>query len=483
MHRYFFIHLLFIIGTASIGWSQTSKVTNTNDSYGVDFNNKIIVCHTALMDSISQNRNAINGFNLGETSFSFIDTPTQFQSTDRYLVVNARDTFQLYFTHLPIIKIAPSDSIVNEPKRMARMSYVDSTSNFNAAIGIEWRGNSALKYPKKSYDLEIRLDSLSEVSRDLQFGTLRNDDDWLLNSLYNEPLKLRTYFSTKLWLDMHAPSYLSEEPKAKSSNDLVFAEVFLNESYEGVYLLSEPIDRKQLRLQKMKNDTVHGTLYKANGALDASTFKNAPTFNNAFPDWAGFQMKYPYENFNAHWEELYPLIALAAGEDDEDFVKKIEQHLDVDNAIDYFIFVNLLRATDNLGKNYYLAKNTQDAPYFFVPWDLDGVLGCIQDAKPIATTNDILSNGLFDRLLATNPANFRGRLKTRWEQLRSDICSDEVLFGRLNEIYNFLERQQIYDRDSLVWPRANDAETDFAYTKDWLEKRLKFMDLLLSSFE
>jgi hypothetical protein len=483
MHRSVFLYLLFSIGTLSFGWAQTSKVAQVKDNYGIDFKNKIIVCHTVLMDSVSQNLKTTNSFSLDKTSFSFIDAPILLQSTDRYLVVNVRDTFQLYFTQLPIIKLTPSDSIVNEPKRMARMSYADSTSSFKAAIGIEWRGNSALNYPKKSYDLEIRVESTSEVSRNLQFGPLRNDDDWLLNSLYNEPLKLRTYFSTKLWLDLHAPSYLSEEPKAKSSNDLVFAEVFLDESYVGVYMLSEPVDRKQLQLQKMKNDTVHGTLYKANRYLDATTFKNAPTFNNAFPDWAGFQMKYPYENFNAHWEELYPLIALAAGEDDKDFVKKIEKHLDLDNAIDYFIFVNLLRATDNLGKNYYLAKNTEEAPYFFVPWDLDGVLGCIQDAKTLATTNDILSNGLFDRLLATNPASFRGRLKARWEQLRSDICSDEVLFGRLNKIYNFLDSQRIYERDNLVWPRVNDAEADFVYTKEWLEKRLKFMDLLFSSFE
>lgn len=481
MNRTYFLSLLFCLAIIN-SWAQTSETTHWDGYQGVDQKNKIIVCHRILLDSISLETNAKDGFNLGGTNYSFINPTEQLKTTDRYLVVNAVDTFQLYFTPLPIIKIT-SDSIVNEPKSIARMSYADSISNFNTTIGIELRGNSALKYPKKSYDLEIRIDSLSEASADLQFGTLRNDDDWLLNSLYNEPLKLRTYFSTKLWLDVHAPSYLDESPKAKSSNDMVFAEVFLNEAYEGIYMLSEPVDRKQLQLRKMQNDTVHGELLKADSYMDATTFKNAPTFNNAFPTWGGFQMKYPFENYNAHWEGIYQLVALASNEDDKDFVDRIEQHLDLDNAIDYFLFVNLLRATDNLGKNFFLARYTQDTPYFFVPWDLDGVLGCIQDAKPIATTDDILSNALFDRLLASNPANYRVRLKARWEQLRTNLYSDEMLIDRLNETYTFLDSQGIYERDALVWPRVKDAELDFAYTKNWLKKRLQFLDHLFSGFE
>ena len=483
MNRTYFLSLLFFLTVFANSWAQNSEVNHLEGYYGVDQKNKIIVCHRAFIDSLSLKSDTLDQFNLGDTSYSFIDSPSQLQSTDRYLVVNAVDTFQLYFTPLPIIKITNSDSIVNEPKSMARMSYVDSTSNFNMDIGIELRGNSALKYPKKSYDLEIRIDSLSKVSADLQFGPLRNDDDWLLNSLYNEPLKLRSYFSTKLWLDVHAPSYLSQSPKAKSSNDLVFAEVFLNEAYEGVYLLSEPVDRKQLKLRKMEKDTVYGQLFKANSSMDATNFIKAPTFNNALPTWGGFQMKYPYENYNAHWEEIYQLVAIATIEDDKKFVDRIEQHLDLDNAIDYFLFVNLLRATDNLGKNFYLARYTEDTPYFFIPWDLDGVLGCIRDAKPIATTNDILSNRLFDRLLATNPANYRSRLKARWEQLRSGLYSDKALLERLNEIYVFLDTHNIYERDGLVWPRVTESELDLAYTKNWLETRLKFLDRLFNGFE
>ncbi|MBL4663223.1 MAG: CotH kinase family protein, partial [Flavobacteriaceae bacterium] len=383
----------------------------------------------------------------------------------------------------PIVKITTTDSIVNEPKIIAHWNYTDSIANFKNTIGIELRGNSALKYPKKSYDIEIRNDSLPKVSIDIQLSELRKDDDWILNSLFNEPLKLRSYFSTKLWLDVHKPSYLDQNPKAKSSNDLVFVEVFLNESYKGLYLLSEPVDRKQLQLKKMKADTVYGELFKANRAAAATTFKNAPTFNNAFPTWGGFQMKYPYENYEAHWGNIYQFVSLISTEEDEKFIAQIEQHLDIENAVDYFLFTNLLRATDNLGKNYFLARYTQDTPYFFVPWDLDGILGCIQDAKRIETTNDIMSNSLFDRLLSANPSNYRGKLKVRWEQLRTNDYSNEALIKRLEDTYTFLEDHNLYERDNLVWPRASKPETDLIYLKSWMEKRLQFLDRFFAGFE
>jgi len=476
MNRTYYLFLVFSLVVIVNTWAQDSVAELTENYYGIDQKNKIILCHNILIDALIQKDSTRDRLQLGDASYIFINPPTQLKHTERYLVVNVVDTFQLYITSLPIIKIATPDTIVDEPKKIARMSYVDSTSNFTTTIGIELRGNSALKYPKKSYDLEIRKDSLSEVSADLKFGQLRKDDDWILNSLYNEPLKLRTYFSTKLWLEVHKPSYLSQKPKAKSSNDLVFAEVFLNETYEGVYLLSEPVDRKQLQLKKMKHDTVHGELFKANRYADASSFEKAPTFNNAFPTWGGFQMKYPYENYQSHWEGIYQFVALVSTEEDEDFIAQIEQYLDLDNAIDYFLFVNLLRATDNLGKNYFLARQNHDTPYFFVPWDLDGVLGCIQDGKSIATTNDLLSNGLFNRLLASNPSNYRGRLSKRWEELRATIYSNDRLIENLKEAYSFLDQHKIYERDSLVWPSEKNPMNDLTYMENWLKKRLLFLD-------
>lgn len=462
----------------ALSCAQSPVEGNENLYYGVDVQNKLIVCHEeALSAVLIENTLTLDGL-----KYQLLESVSDLKTQQVYRVVKATDTFSLYITTLPIIKMTANDTIVDEPKRMADFSYASASESYQGAIGIELRGNSALRYPKKSYDLELRKDMSSEESVDFTFGDMREDDDWIMNSVYNEPLKLRSYFATKLWLELYAPSYLDKEPEAKSYSDVLFAEVFLNDRYEGLYLLSEQVDRKLLDLKKIKGDTVRGELFKAVGYADNTAFKGASDFNNAFPRWEGFEVKYPFENYEAHYENLHELITFVSTSSDTEFSQNIEKYLDINNAIDYFLFINLIRGTDNISKNYFLAKYKQGEPYFFVPWDLDGILGIIQDGKRIPTTNDILTNTLFDRLKSTNAAEYRNRLKQRWQQLREGVYSNDALLQRIDQTYHLLDTTRLYERDSLLWERPNTIVDDYKYMTDWLQKRLEYLDTTFDSY-
>ncbi|MBT8183413.1 MAG: CotH kinase family protein, partial [Eudoraea sp.] len=328
----------------------------------------------------------------------------------------------------------------------------------------------------KSYDLEFWTDSLSRNSKDLKFKGLRNDDDWILDGIYNEPLRLRSYFALKLWHSIHKPHYQLNEPKAKSTIDLVFAEVFKNSQYRGVYTFSESVDAKLLKLKENNDKQINGELFKASSYEGAPAFKKAPEYNNVFPHWAGFEMEYPIEDYRSHWDDLARLVNLVVNGSDEEFELKIGKVVNIENAIDYYLFVNLLRATDNLGKNYYIAKYDSQQPYFFIPWDLDGVMGIIQDGKRIATTDDILSNGLFDRLLKINPDGYKEQLKSRWNALRKEDFSNSSLFGSIDKIYNKFDSKNIYNRERQVWPNQLPKEAHYEYLKNWLTNRLIYLD-------
>jgi len=394
----------------------------------------------------------------------------------------ARDSVQLDFSSLPVLKVQSYDSIKDEPKTAARMVYQKDSIVYEKVIGIEWRGNSALKYPKKSYDLEIWMDTISKESKDLTLGGLREDDDWILNSIYNEPIKLRSYFSNKLWLELSQSRGKDSLHKGKAGIDVAYVEVFLNDDYQGLYLLSEQVDRKQLDLKKFQNDTVRGELFKGGSYAVGSSFSGVKTFNNAFPHWDGFEMEYPYEDYTAHWDNLYEFVDFVVNGDDKTFAEDIASRLDLDNAVDYYIFINVLRATDNMGKNYFLARNDATTPYYFVPWDLDGVLGCIMDGKRISTTNDILSNGLFDRLLADNPADYRKKLTERWKELRTGSLETEKLTTNIRAIYEGLESNGLYERDGQVWPMEVPAADHLEYLLKWLNDRLTYLDGYFGSF-
>ena len=117
-----------------------------------------------------------------------------------------------------------------------------------------------------------------------------------------------------------------------------------------------------------------------------------------------------------------------------------------------------------------------------MPWDLDGVLGIIQDGKRIATTNDILTNMLFDRLASTNAADYKALLKQRWLELRQGLYSNEALHQRIDETYQMLDNTKLYERDSLMWERSKTTTDDYEYMTNWLEKRLIYLDTTFKAY-
>ncbi|MGB5822182.1 MAG: CotH kinase family protein [Saonia sp.] len=455
---------------------QAQQVMAKDGSFGIDKTNKIIVWHNKNIDPALPTKAEVGSFIFNE-KFDVVHKPILLSYSNALKLAYKEELYTLYITKLPIVHITVEKTVQDDSKILGYFTYFNDDKYIKNVMGIEYRGNLSLTFPKKSYDLELWTDSINKKSNDVKFEGLRSDDDWILDGLYNEPLRMRSNLAAKLWLEIHQPHYLSSEPKAKSGFDVRYVEVFKNGQYIGIHSLSESVDRKQLALKRNDKQIIHGELFKASSYEGAPAFKKAPDHNNLFPHWGGFEMRYPMVDGRFHWENLNQFIDLIVHGEDEEFALKIGRQLDMDNAIDYYLLVNLLRATDNLGKNYYLARYQEKSPYFFVPWDLDGVMGIIQDGKRIPTTNDVLSNGLFDRLLKINPDGFRDRLKLRWTALRKTVFSDSKLFSKIEQTYFKLKSEKIYERELMVWPGERTIEDDYEYLNQWLRDRLIYLDV------
>ncbi|MGJ8667054.1 MAG: CotH kinase family protein [Patiriisocius sp.] len=470
----FFIILLMAQCTAV---SQIDIDTSENKYLAIDSEHKLIIWN--INDPQFTSRK-ISKINIDNQLFTL--KKAQKISEEKTAILTNNDVeYTLYPTSLPLIQINTTEAIVDEPKKMGSFKYADKDTTFIANIGVELRGNLAQTYPKKSYDMEFRETATSEESVDVHFGNMRNDDDWILIGLYNQPLKFRSYITTKLWLDIYSPAYAEEEPKAKSGADVEYVEVFENNQYKGLYLLGEQVDRKQLKLKSFKDNVVRGELFSSKSYEDGTKFLAAPPFKNHIPRWSGFDMEYPYENYEAHFDNLHDFVSFVATADDASFTSEISNKIDIANAVEYFLYVNILRATDNLGKNYFFAKYEQGTPYFFVPWDTDGTLGTVMDGRRSDITYDILKNNLFERLLKTNASDFKGKVKARWEELRNNQYSEKELMNRMEDVYNKFTKSHIYEREQKLWGNLGGQE-DFDYTKQWLENRLIFLDKNFSRF-
>ena len=449
-------------------------------SFGVDDKNKIIVWHVTNLDSVKTINKNLTSIKFNK-NYELENTTFESLSYTNGILISNTENYTLYITKLPLIHLKINTSKIKSTFKIpGYFTYFSDNKYIKSIMGVRHRGNLSLTFAKKSFDLEFWKDSISEENKDVKFKDLRSDDDWILDAMFNEPLRLRSFVAANLWTKIHKPYYLDKEPKAKSGFGVKFVEVFQNNEYYGIYQLSESMDRKQLKLKKNVKDTIYGELFKADSYEGGPDFTKSPEkYKELSTYWNGWATRFPVINSKTDWKNLSEFTKLVVYGSDEDFIKNIESKVQISNAIDYYLFVNLLRATDNLGKNYYLGKYTKNEPYFFIPWDLDGALGIIQDGIPVWDTTKVLDNGLFKRLIELNPNDYKDKVRARWTELRLKEFSNETLFSEIDTIYNKFTTEKIYQREQLVWKnKLNETtnEAHYEHLKTWLTKRITYLD-------
>ena len=370
----------------------------------------------------------------------------------------------LNMTFLPVVEVSAkkcnTDSYV-----MGRLRVTDPNEDGYDAVmnaGFRYRGASSTMYPKKSF--AVKLYDAEGNSLDHEFFGLRNDNNWILDAMYNDDVCMRNRVSTDLWNDIATQPYHRRkgwEKKAKTGTRGRFVEVICNGRYHGLYCMTEKIDRKQLKLKKfvaakrdengtyLSLDTIHSTLYKAvnwtyevfmGHDFDANTYpQKAPSayYNNLKREgWAGYEIKYPdWEKERIDWGPLWNAVNFVATANDEAFDEEVDAFFDYPVLRDYYLFAEIILAKDNSGKNMYYFNYDQRGSECskmlgLTPWDLDATWGSTWDSKKDETTtpdNDyaeyMLHHTLFYRLNRSIRWNWTRDLKVRYaEAQRGGVC-------------------------------------------------------------
>ncbi|MBD2756926.1 CotH kinase family protein [Spirosoma validum] len=407
-HVFKLVLLIGIIFKSSIA---TAQLTIDDGHYQIDKNLRLILCN-AIPDKIPVGTTSIS---IGET-YTLPNPITNIQVGKAYAVTRNDTTYQLYFTHLPIITINAINPLSDQETSGSITIHDTVGTLFSSSIGIKTRGSYSSTFPKKSYHIQLWTDSTGRSTKDESLLGMRSDHTWLLLAMYNEKLRLNNKVSHELWLKMHKLYYADLEPDAHATIRTRYVEIFVNKAYQGVYLFAENMDRKELKLKKQTTAGTGGELYKGT-SWDAGTLfagvPNLPAKPTAL--WGGWELDYP-DSSQTNWSALHNFTDFIVNASDSTFSQQVSAKIREDNFVDYFIFLNLLRAEDNQGKNLFLARYNETAPYFIAPWDLDGAWGYYWNGDQRNMTNDILSNNLFNRLLSTNES-FKSQLAKRWFSL------------------------------------------------------------------
>ncbi|GAB3936220.1 CotH kinase family protein [Larkinella terrae] len=478
---YFYLIWFSLFRTISL---NAQPIAIASADYQVDNNLKLIICNK--IPAIPTTAQPVTL--IFDKNYSYAATGAAFQLGKEYSLSSSSGTYKLFFTSFPIFIFNTNGvAISNDDNRTkGTVSISDGNSpSFSASMGIRIRGNTSRLYPKKSYNMELWKDPNGNEELEKSLFGMREDSKWLFLAMYNEPLRVNNSTAWAIWLKMHQLYYTAQEPGALAGIRTRYCDVFVNNSYNGVYLITEDLDRKQLKLKKTKdNGDMRGELYKSGAKTDATAFTSVFNNNALLPydnnsaTWSGYEMDYPKLPY---WNNLFGLVSFITKSSDSDFRNQVGGKFKVDNLIDVFLFLNAIGATeDNFGNNQFFARYKENEPYMLLPWDFDISMGNIS-GKMDGLAEAIRTNGFFYRLMTLNPNGFKSKMRKRWFALRQGELATVNFKKNFTDNTSLLTNEGAYIREELRWPSTMRLQEQSAIGS-WIDSRLAFLDQYFGEF-
>lgn len=433
-------------------------------------------------------------------------------------------------TNLPIVWIdVQGDSIMRDERVEARikiihngeghLNYGDTVAHpgqridYEGYIALRHRGNSTYNTsPKKPYSFRTLDGPLRRGGSKAKVSILGmgKDNNWALMAPYGDKSMIRDLLAYEL-----ARPWMEYVPKGR------LCELYLDGIYYGVHVLSEVVSKGKHRLDLNKpgteGDALTGDYLMEVDCNDEITYtsKHHPVTADGKP-LAGYHILFQYkspEHDDLNQKQLSyinnridQMEAALASPDFKDPATGYKRYIDVMSFIDYQLFMELGHNVDayRLSGKFYKRRDSVDPRFKMLLWDMDQAFGNTKIRQGWRTdtwvyqSNDILQAEEEVYLVPfwwyrlNSDDDYTAQLKNRWAEFRHSNMSDERIMATVDSLTTLLTSHGAEHRNSQAWPRwgvwvwnnyyvASSYEDEIAYLKQWLTKRLAWMDEQLLS--
>jgi hypothetical protein len=432
-----------------------------------------------------------------------------FASVQVISLAQSKENVILESSNLPIVVINTSGVTIPENERVvATMGIVNNGTNainyisdefneYNGRIEIRLRGHSSTQFPKRSFRIETQ-DSAGNNNNVPLLG-MSKENDWILYAPYSDKSLMRNALSYKL-----AGKINDYAPRTE------FCELILNETYMGVYILTEKIkqDKNRVNIAKMTSEDIlepevtGGYIFKydwydtgdngiiLNSGLNLIVVE--PQTEEILPEQEDWLVDY----LNSFESALYNNNG-----DYNDFI-------DVESFIDNFLIVEFLKNIDGFRLSTFFYKDRNGKIVAGPIWDYNLSLGNADYNYGWSTERwyheDEWSPFYRFEELIFSKDDYSDQIKARWATLRKDIFEYNQINSIIDEWAILLEEAQERNftqweiLDKYIWPNPGFPESgemwgtespktgaattwqgEIDYIKNFIEGRLEWMDFQL----
>ena len=422
-------------------------------------------------------------------------------------------TYEVHYlaSNLPIVIIETNgQEIPDEPRITAHMGIVyngegrfnrswDSYNNYDGLITIERRGFTSQNFPKLQYAIETV--NAKGAPRNCELLGLPKENDWILHAPYSDKSLIRNVLMYQWWADL---GHYATRTK--------YCEFILNGSYNGLYILIEQIkwDKNRVNIAKIDLDDNAGDSLTGGYIIKI----DKPIGGDAEIDWVtrvdsfqgvkanvAFQYDYPKDDDITPQQEEYiqnfvhELEAVLLSVSFDDKKNGYRKYVDVESFIDYFIMQELAHNVDGYRSSTYFFKRRDSegggrlevGPIWDFNLSLGNTTGCEGDKAEGWSLDHPCDPTVipFWWRRMNQDEWYKEKLIGRWKELRSGPLRNEKLLADIDakvvEMGGAVQRNFTRWRilGTEVWPNnfvGNTHEEEIEYLKDWLLKRLKWID-------
>lgn len=392
----------------------------------------------------------------------------------------------VFSSHLPIMKVETEEKnlktfkyLVDDEKKhnqdsvKASVSYYDRMQKYNSLedsptlqenAKFRIRKGSSSEYDKKSYLTQFKSSDWTD-NKKVSLSEMTADSDWSLHGPYLDKTLIRNYLAYNLTGEI-----MDYSPNVR------FIELFLNEEYQGLYLLTEKIDYNQdgrINITRTNPESAKTSyILKLDGG-NQNPYYNLSTFN----DYTGrnglksrtdntLEIIYPQETLTSEQkhhiaDEISQFEKSLASFDSADWYLGYPSFINVNSFVDYFILNEFMMNEDagSLSTYYYKDLNGK---LNITAWDFNSIFNNyvteISTVKPF-----VLTNKIWFRQLVKDP-HFTDKVIRRYRELRENELSDDYLLNYIDETIIYLG--PAIERNNDRWAHNFLKENDLLIPED-----------------
>ncbi|MBQ4091498.1 MAG: CotH kinase family protein, partial [Clostridia bacterium] len=359
---------------------------------------------------------------------------------------------------------------------------------FECKAKIKVQGSSSSKYPKKNFTIKFfsNTNCTKKYSVDLGWG---KENHYCMKANWVDSSHARNIVGARIFSEIVVARENPDENLIKAPNNGLIdgypVAVYVNGEFHGLYTMNIPKDAWQFGMEG--GEESKEAMFMSDGWLEYNRLYTE-IGPNKFKEY-----KWEVEHCSTEvqsWirDSFNELIRVLNCGDEQRIREELPNHLDIEAAIDTFLFTYFLNAFDNRAKN--MLWVTYDGT-LWIPsmYDMDSTFGSHWDGTE-AQTNIVPqldesgrvifgSNGnrMYDVLMAYYPQE----IEDRWNYLRQDILTIENVRENFESIWAQIP-EGIWQAELEKWPDIPNCEENRTNMFEPTEAQIARLDAFFCNF-